>query len=83
MYFCKVHSFLFFRAAEELTKAEVPHVLATVDATQEQELENSYTSIVYSFHVDLVKMKYLYMCKKLHNPNFKLFPGSTSEDIQL
>ena len=38
MYFCKVHSFLFLRAAEELTKAEVPHVLATVDATQEQEL---------------------------------------------
>ncbi|XP_023325871.1 protein disulfide-isomerase A5 isoform X1 [Eurytemora carolleeae] len=35
---CKSMKPEYARAAEELTKAEVPHVLATVDATQEQEL---------------------------------------------
>ena len=31
-----------FRAAEQLTNAKVPHVLAAVDATQERELANRY-----------------------------------------
>ena len=41
--------FFCFRAAEQLTNAKVPHVLAAVDATQERDLANRYQYHFYSF----------------------------------